>query len=85
MYHIYVNDTLHQSVEDINQVGAIVTAALQSNPNAWVNVKDLASDQPLPIVALPLATPHPSIEFLTIPQIQALTPEEVEGYWNNPQ
>jgi hypothetical protein len=84
MYHIYVNDSLHQSVENINQVGAIVEQALQANPNAWVNVKDLATDQPLPIVALPLATPHPSIEFLTIPQIQALTPEEVADYWNKP-
>jgi hypothetical protein len=65
-------------------VGTIVEQALQANPNAWINVKDLATDQPLPIVALPLATPHPSIEFLTIPQIQALTPEEVADYWNKP-
>jgi len=84
MYHIYVNDTLHQSLEDINQVGAIVTAALQSNPDAWINIKDLASDQPLPNVLLPLATLHASIEFLTIPQIQALTPEELGEYWNKP-
>lgn len=84
MYHIYVNDSLHQSVENINQVGAIVEQALQANPNAWINVKDLATDQPLPIVALPLATPHPSIEFLTVPQIEALTPEQLENYWNQP-
>ena len=84
MYHIYVNDSLHQSVENINQVGAIVEQALQDNPNAWINVKDLATDQPLPIVALPLATPHPSIEFLTVPQIEALTPEQLENYWNQP-
>jgi len=83
MYHIYVNDILHQSVEDINQVGVIVTAALQSNPDARINV-NLASDQLLPIVTLPLATPHPSIESLTIPQIQSLTPEEVEVFWNKP-
>jgi hypothetical protein len=82
MYHIYVNDSLHQSVENINQVGAIVEQALQDNPNAWINVKDLATDQPLPIVALPLATPHPSIEFLTVPEIEALTPEQLENYWN---
>lgn len=84
MYHIYVNDSLHQSVENINQVGAIVEQAIQANPNAWINVKDLATDQPLPIVALPLATPHPSIEFLTVPQIEALTPEQLENYWNQP-
>lgn len=84
MYHIYVNDSLHQSVENINQVGATVEQALQANPNAWINVKDLATDQPLPIVALPLATPHPSIEFLTVPQIEALTPEQLENYWNQP-
>jgi len=84
MYHIYVNDSLHQSVENINQVGAIIEQALQANPNAWINVKDLANDQPLPIVALPLATPHPSIEFLTVPQIEALTPEQLENYWNQP-
>lgn len=83
MYHIYVNDSLHQSVENINQVGAIVEQALQANPNAWINVKDLEVGEPLPTVALPLATPHPSIEFLTIPQIQALTPEEISAL--NPQ
>ena len=83
MYHIYVNESLYHSVENVNQVGAIVEQALQANPNAWINVKDLEAGEPLPTVLLPLAAAHPSIEFMTIPQIQALTPEEISAL--NPQ
>lgn len=84
MYYIYKNDQFFQSVANISQVGDIVESALLDEPDAWINVKSQSSDQPLPVIMLPLATPDPSLLLLTQDEIAALglqdvTPIENQG------
>lgn len=77
MYHIYVNEQMVQSVENINQISAIIEQSLQSDSTAWICIKQIDSVDPLPALLLPLLLPFPSVEHTTSPQIQALTPADI--------
>ena len=82
MYHIYLNSSFFRSVDDVEQVGPLVVQTLKDNPDAWINIRDLHELEPLPKVALPLPLGDASLLNLTEPEIRALTPDEVEQYWN---
>jgi len=78
MYHIYVDRSLLTTVQTKQEIGAVVVQALETNPSAWIIIKELQGELALPEILLPLPVASDAIKPLSLEEAQALNFNEVE-------